>query len=530
MKRTLYENGTVVTMDQGLLQAEALVIEGSRILGVGGREAMAALAGPGCERVDMQGGALFPGFNETHNHLSMYAVCRKNAYLGVCETIAELLKTLKEHAAGSDDPLIVGYCYDDTLLKDGRQISRHDLDEVSRERPVVIIHVSVHLAFLNTKALEHLGIGPDTPDPEGGVIHRDGSGVPTGRLDETAWFAISDRLGSPDPETYLGLLEGAVKEFNAQGITGVHDGGLGLEGMPEVVLSSYRRLEAEGRLSLRVFLSALPEIFDRMQPEPLTEMGDTRILLGGVKLFVDGAIQTETAALLEPYADRPDWKGKLIVDTEEFEGLVARYHRAGHHMSIHGNGDAAIEAIITAMEKAGVAGSDSAPRHMLIHCQMAHSDQLRRIRKAGLIPSFFCKHIHNWGDRHQDIFLGPERSARIDPAGEAEAMGMPFTLHVDTPVLPAQVIDSIHTAVNRVTRDGRVLGPDLGVTPYGAVAAYTSMAALCSRSENHRGTLTPGKLADMVLLNRDITSVAPETISSTKVLRTIVGGETVYSA
>ncbi|GAU09299.1 amidohydrolase [Desulfoplanes formicivorans] len=530
MKRTLYENGTVVTMDQRLWQADALVTEGSRILGVGGHEAMTALAGPDCNRVDMQGGALFPGFNETHNHLSMYAVCRKNAYLGACETIAQVVDTLRKHAASSEDPIIVGYCYDDTLLQDGRQISRHDLDEVSRDRPVVIIHISVHLAFLNTRALEHMGIGPDTPDPEGGIIHKDADGKPTGRLDETAWFAISDRLGSPDPETYVDLLDGAVREFNAQGITGVHDGGLGLEGMPDVVLSAYRRLEAEGRLGMRVFLSALPEIFDRMQPEPYTEMGDTRVLLGGVKLFVDGAIQTETAALLAPYADRQDWKGKLIVDPEEFEEQVARYHRAGHHMSIHGNGDAAIEAIITAMEKAGVVGSDASPRHMLIHCQMAHRDQLLRIRKAGLIPSFFCKHIHNWGDRHQKIFLGPERSARIDPAGEAEAMGLPFTLHVDTPVLPAQVIDSIHTAVNRVTRDGKVLGPDLGVTPYGAVAAYTSMAALCSRSENHRGTLTPGKLADMVLLDRDMTTVSPETISATRVLQTIVGGETVYSA
>lgn len=529
--KTLYTNGTVITMDPARPQAEALVTKGSRIIGIGPREAMKALAGSGCETVDMHGGALFPGFNETHNHLSMYALFSAHAYLGACKSISELLETLRAHDAEADAPILVGYSYDDTALADGRQITRDDLDQVTDEKPLAVFHISAHLGFLNSKALEHFGITPDTPAPEGGVIHRDGKGRLTGRLDELAWFSlVGARMGLPDRSEYLGMLDRAVKDFNAQGFTGVHDAGIGIEGMGADVIDCYRQLEAEDRLGLRVFLSAVPESFDTLNSAPLTEMGDERVVVGGVKLFIDGSIQAETAALLSPYTCSPGWKGELVMAREEFEAQVLKYHAAGHHLSIHGNGDAAIEAIITAIEKAQGAAPRPENRHMLIHCQMAHSDHLRRLRAVGMIPSFFCMHVDNWGDRHRDIFIGPERAARIDPAGEAEAIGLPFTLHVDTPVLPVQALQSIHAAVNRTTSGGHTLGPDQRVTPYGAVAAYTSAAALCSRSERHRGTLVPGKLADMTLLSDDITSIEPTSIADATVLRTVVGGTAVYSA
>ncbi|PIE63043.1 MAG: amidohydrolase, partial [Desulfobacterales bacterium] len=358
-------------------------------------------------------------------------------------------------------------------------------------------------------------------------IHRDDAG-PTGRLDEIAWFNIASQLKSPDFETYLKLLEESIKDFNRAGITAVHDAGLGLEGMPEIVYTAYQKLNAQGKLSLRVFLSLLPETFDAMKPEPLRKMGDERLKLGGVKLFIDGSIQAETAALLEPYARHPDKKGELVMDVADFEAMVAKYHAAGHHLSIHGNGDAAIEAIITALEKAQEKHPQPDNRHMLIHSQMAHRSHLKRMRKLGVIPSFFCMHVQNWGDRHRDLFIGPERASRIDPAGEAEAMGLPFTLHVDTPVLPIQILDSIQTTVTRETRNGDILGPDQRTTPYGAVAAYTSVAALCSRSESERGTLSVGKLADMTLLSQDITMIDPKEIGNTSIRMTIVGGDIVY--
>jgi len=378
--------------------------------------------------------------------------------------------------------------------------------------------------------VEYYGVTEDTPCPEGGVIHKDAEGRLTGRLDETVWFNLVSKLESPDPDTYLKLLEETVKEFNKHGITGVHDAGVGIEGMPEVVYNSYAILEQENRLSMRVFLSAMPETFDVMRPQPLKEMGDTRLILGGVKLFIDGSIQAETAALTSPYIRHDEWKGELVMHVDEFEELVKKYHAAGHHLSIHGNGDAAIEAIITAIEKAQAACPQNDNRHMLIHSQMAHSNHLHRMRACGIIPSFFCMHIYNWGDRHKELFVGPDRAARMNPAGEAESMGLPFTIHIDIPVLPVQVLESIQAAVTRKTRKGEILGADLCTTQYGAVAAYTSNAALCSRSEKHRGTLSAGKLADMVVLSQDITTIPPTEITNTEVVMTIVGGETVYKS
>lgn len=527
--KKLYINGVVVTMDQNMPQASALVVEGNRILSLGSEAEMKSLAGD-AEIIDMQGGALFPGFNETHTHLSMYALYSSYAYLGACETIDEVLHLMKEQAQKTTGPVIVGYSFDDTRMSDGRKITRHELDQVSIEKSVFIIHISAHLGFLNTFGLAHFDIDASTPDPEGGTIHREADGFPEGRVDELAFFAIPAQLGKPTATEYRAFLETAMAEYNSKGITAIHDAGLGLEGMPETVMAVYDQLIDENKLNLRIFLSALPPEFETLNSPPYLPMEDKFFIIGGVKLFIDGSIQGETAALLEPYSSKEGWRGELFSSAEDFEALVEKYYAAGHHLSIHGNGDAAIETIIVAIEKAQAKGIVNAHPHMLIHCQMASRNQLKRMRAIGLIPSFFGMHVENWGDRHHDIFLGSKRADRIDPAGDAEAMGLPFTLHTDTPVLPIQVIESIHVAVNRRSRGGRILGDDQRVTAYSAVAAYTSVASICSGSDKHRGSLTAGKLADMVLLSQDITTCASENIRKTTICATIVDGNIVYRA
>ncbi len=529
-----YTNGQVVTMDPTNPTAESLVSSGNTIIGVGTETAMQTLAADNCEIIDMEGGTLFPGFNETHTHLSWYAIFRQYAYLGDAETIQDIQEILRAHAdtpdRGAKASMIIGYAYDDTGLSDGRQITRQDLDRVSSSRPVVVYHISVHLGFLNTRALEYFGITRDTVPKAGGAIHKDAGGTPTGRLDETAWFKIMAQLGRPDADRYKSLLKEAVTEFNTRGFTGVHDPAIGIEGMPEQVCETYRTLARSGELNLRVFGSATHDCYSRLERRPGETLRDNFFILGGAKLFLDGSIQAGTAALARPYFHDPGHKGGLIMDEDEFSNLVEAYHRDGVHLSVHGNGDLAIEAIITAFESAlkKYPGTDS--RHMLIHCQMAGTQHIRRMKAAGIIPSFFAMHIHHWGDRHRDIFLGPDRASRMDPAGEAEAAGLAFTLHVDTPVLPPQALLSIHTAVNRLTRKGRILGPDQAIAPETAVAAYTTMAARCSHTEELRGTIAKGKLADFTLLSRNILDCAPETISRTRVLRTVVDGRTVFKA
>jgi len=524
--KTLYKNGTIVTMDPRQPQTESLVTEGSRIIGIGSLSDMMDLAGSGCAVVDMQQGALFPGFNETHNHLSWYAIFKEQAFLGNCTTIGDLIETIRNHYKNEDVEVFRAYGYDDTGLLDERAITCKDLDRVSKDKPVVVMHVSAHVGFLNTKALEIYNITPNSIAPDGGVIHFDEQGVPIGRLDEHAWFEIAAKAPIPSAGSYKNLMREAIKDFNAQGFTGVHDAGLGLEDAPEIVLNTYKELESENDLNVRAFISAIPCVFDRLNVKPL-ESFSSMVTVGGVKLFLDGSIQVETAALKEPYLSKPDWRGEFIMDSNEFTELVEMYHCAGHHISIHGNGDAAIEKIISAVENAQKKRYLPS-RHMLIHCQTASRDQLLRMRGCGIVPSFFVMHIHHWGDRHANLFLGVERAHRMNPVGDAEAMGLPFTLHVDTPVRPVQALHSIHTAVNRITSGGKQFASHLCCTPYSAVSGYTSMAAYCSRSEHVRGTISIGKYADLVLIDKDITSCEKETIKDASILRTVSNGRVVY--
>ncbi len=530
--RTLYFNGVVVTMDPGCPQVEALVTEENRILGIGSLKQMTDLAGSSRIEIDMQGGALYPGFNETHNHLSIYAIFRQYAYLGEESCISELLETLIKHGKKqplrSATPMIIGFAYDDTNLADNRQLTRHDLDKVSTEVPVLVFHISMHLGFLNSKALEFFGITESSVAEEGGVIHRDEQGFPTGRLDEMSWFSTMAKIEAPDKTLYRALLKEAVAEFNESGFTGIHDAGIGLDGMPQTVVQTYRDLANDKELNLRVFASATHEVYESIEYHENENMVDDYFVLGGVKLFLDGSIQAATAALQEPYSHDSALQGELILPTDLFSELVEKYHANGTHISVHGNGDLAIETVIAAFEKAQKISPRPGSRHMLIHAQMAHPDHILRMKTTNIIPSFFGMHVYNWGDRHRDIFIGEKRAKRLDPAGEAERIGLAFTLHVDTPVLLPQAILSIHTAVNRLTKQGYVLGKENCITPHSAVGAYTSMAALCSNSEDVRGTIAPGKLADLTLLSKDVITCPPEEIATTEVLRTVVGGKTVY--
>ena len=530
--KQVFINGNVVTMNPDAPEATAFGIFGDRFFSVGSDEEVEKGADEGTDVVDLGGKTVIPGFNETHNHLSMYAMTLLHAD---CRTPPnqniEDIKNRIRDMVGSAKPgeWIRGWGYDDTLISDKRHLTWKDLDEVAPRNPVYISHVSGHLAYINSMALQIAGIGPETPQPDGGEIDKDENGVPTGLLKELAQMALTSHIPPPDVSQYKEILGQAIAHFHQHGITSIHDGGVGIHGTGQSIMQSYRELEAEGKLCLRVYLTVIEEFYRGILDLGLgTGFGSEYLKMGCVKLLQDGSIQGLTGALTEPYYNKPDHRGDLIMPQETLDKQVEKYHSAGLQIAIHANGDRAIESVLQALEKAQQNHPREDTRHMIIHCQMASDDHIRRMKSLEVVPSYFVNHVYYWGDRHVALFLGPERAARISPLASSLKEGLVFTLHSDLPVTPVDPLFSMHTAVNRITREGKTLGPEERISPLEALKAYTTHAAYCSFEEDLKGSIKAGKLADFTVLSDNPLTVAPDKIKDIQVEQTHVGGRRVY--
>ena len=332
-------------------------------------------------------------------------------------------------------------------------------------------------------------------------------GLPNGYIaEEMAFKAMGELMPALDQERHKALVRECVAEYNAQGFTSAHDSAVGIGNLSaETVYRTYNQLYESGELNMRVYLATMEQPFRRLEPTGLLDgPGNRFVQYSAVKTLADGSIQAGTAAIPEGYFFAPSLRPGIIGTQDYWDEMVYHWHSRGRQLSIHCNGVGAIETIITAVERAQARCPRKDARHLIIHCQMATDEHVRRMKEAGILPSFYGLHVWNWGDRHRDIFLGPDRAARLDPAGSAVREGLPFSLHADTPVLPQMTMLSIHTAVNRETKGGAVLGPDQRISTLEAVRAYTSYAALFSHSEAWRGTIEPGKVADFVIPSEDI--------------------------
>ena len=532
----LFKNADIVTMEPGQPNADALLVCGDRLAAVGPLDEVRRHSPPGIDQVDLKGRTVLPGFVETHNHLCYYALSLINVDCshGSNRSIKNIQTKISERGRTLEPgEWLEGNGYDDTLIEESRHLHRNDLDEALPDKPLVIWHVTGHIGYANSIALEMAGITRDTPQPEGGTIDKDENGEPTGMLMEPAAQNMVARfLPLPDVSVFKTLIPQAVENYNQAGVTSVHDGAIGMIGETGwIIYQAYRELEAENRLLLRVYLTTMHDAY-----EDLLKMGIGRgfgsdlLRIGAVKIFHDGSIQILTAALAQDYLCRPGFRGEFIRPQVELDVLVERFHGKGLQIAVHANGDAAIESVITAFERAQEKRPQPVLRHMIIHCQTASDDHIIRMKALGIVPSYFPNHVHYWGDRHLSMFLGPERSARINPAGSSVKAGLRFTLHADTPVTPISPLHSMHCAVNRITRDGELLGPDERISPHDALKAYTTDAAYCSFEEDIKGSLSSGKVADFVVLSDNPLTVEKERIKDIQVLRTYLGGRLVYDA
>ena len=541
-----FTGGRVLTMNAGDDIAQAVLLRRDRIMAVGSDDEILSMAGPATVFHDLAGRTLVPGLIDAHGHFPGTAMYNANVDLasppvGDLDNIAQGIERLAARAADTPDgEWVLGFRYDDTLLADLRHFTRHDLDRASASHPVAVVHVSGHLSVANTMALEALGITADTPNPEGGVIRRESDGrTPDGVLEETAARPMMKRVMKFTPIQGLGMLRDASREYLSQGVTTAQSGLT-----PAALLAGMATSSKLGVIPLRVEAWPDEEAAALWLAGELDLDKDDSALFnaGAIKLVADGSIQGFTGYLAQPYHTAfngdPGYRGYPSITPERLTELVGAVHSAGRQLAIHGNGDASIDDILNAVEAALLQRPDPDPRVILIHAQMARSDQLKRMKELGVTPSFFVAHTWYWGDRHYEIFMGPERAQRISPLREAADLGLRYTIHLDSPVVPMTPMLLLETAVRRVTSGGRVLGggkqdgidtgSDQRVTPREALRAMTIDAAWQIHAEADRGSIEPGKLADLAVLSAGPDEVAPELIRDITVEMTIVGGRVVY--
>ena len=515
--------------------AEAVAVKGGRIALVGSKEQADQLRGNATTLIDLQGDTLLPGFIDAHSHVSNVGFFASIANLlpapdGEVNDIAALQRQLKDWSAtdlARQKGWIIGMGYDESQLREGRHPNRHDLDAVSKDVPVLAIHISGHLAAVNSAALTLLKLTRDSPDPPGGRIHREADGSPSGLLEETAFHLVASRLPAFDPVEQLVKGQEAYAAF---GFTTVQEG----RAVPATLQALAAAAEA-GRLYLDInsYPDAIFNPPEVMHSKYRTPDYTDHYRIGGIKLSLDGSPSAKTAWLTEPYFEPPpgapaDYRGYGQIEQKVFDEKLDWAFAHGHQVLVHANGDAAIDFFIDGIRRAAQKQGPGDRRPVAIHAQTARADQLDAMKELGILPSFFTMHTFYFGDYHRDHSLGPQRAANISPEGWALARGMRFTSHHDAPVVFPNSIRVIASQVTRRTRSGQVLGPDQRVPPYVALQALTLWGAYQYFQEDDRGSLKEGKIADFVILDRDPLNTPPDQLMAIRVLKTIKEGRTVY--
>ena len=535
---TVYVNGIVVTMDPGDRMAAAVAVRGEEIVAVGDDQEITALAGPDTAVVDLRGRTMVPGFYAAHDHFplsgngAVASVDLNSPPIGTIETMGQLVAALRDRAQATPvGQWVQGRGYDDTLLAELRHPTREDLDTASTDHPIYISHTSGHLGVANTMALELAGVTAATPNPPGGVVQKDpDTGEPNGVFEESGGM-VSRLIPPPTLEQQTEAFRWAVQDYVEDGVTTavVAHGGRGS-------LASLQRARREGILTFRII--TMMSRGNPGQPSAaeaggvVSHFGDWWLKVGAIKIVQDGSNQGYTGFFTEPYHTAfkgdADYRGYPRRSREDLTTMVRALHRAGYQIAIHANGDAAIDDVIHAFREAQREFPRPDARHRIEHCQMVRKDQLDAIAELGLSPSFFVGHVYYWGDRHRDIFMGPERAAGISALRSSIDRGIRFTVHDDTPVTPVDPLQLVWVSVNRLTKTDQVLGPEERISPSEAMRAVTIDAAWQNFEEGIKGSIEPGKLADLVILSDNPLTVEPETIRDIEVLETIVGGVTVY--
>lgn len=526
-----YINARILTMDENDSIAEAMYIKEDRIVAVGSNSDIEKLLDDKSKARDMQGKVIMPGVIDAHGHfpgsgLAAVAADLNSPPIGNVKTIADALALLRTQAENSPKgSWVYAYGFDDTQVAEQRFLTRLELDSVSTEHNIFVSHVSGHMGIANSMAFESVGYDNTTKPPVGGFIAHSEDGQLAGLVEENAQYPLVMKALDFGITQFYDMSRYASEEYLRQGVTSTQVGLANKKFIQGV--STFGQL---GIYPQRVVMWPDLEAAQAIRKGELSvnNIESERVKLGALKLITDGSIQGYTGFLGHPYhvqAEGKDlnYRGYPTMKRDELFATVADFHKDGWQIALHGNGDAAIDLIIEAYRQAQKKHPRDDARPIIIHAQMTRDDQLDQFAELGMTPSFFNSHVYYWGDRHKSLFMGPKRAARISPMAGAKARGIPFTLHLDTPIVPMTPFLAAWSAVSRETAGGDVLGPEQAISPTDALRAITIDAAWQIFEEKDRGSIEAGKLADFIVLDRDPLSDV-ESLRNVQVTETFIGG------
>ena len=520
-------NADIITVNPLQPKAEAIAISGDKVVAIGDNNSILKLASGLTKKIDIENKTITPGFIDAHSHPASSGRSHLRNVDCDLRSIEEIKKAIYERTKITPKGnWVSGFKYDDTKTKEKRFINNKDLDEVSPNHPVIITHRGGHTAYVNSLALSLAKIDKNTPDPEGGQIEKNiASGELTGRLLESATYGIENLI--PNEFSRSDYQEGVKvisKMMSKTGITSVTDAGTGAKS-----LQSYQDAHDNDELKTRIYCMIRGYAFDEINASgKKTGYGDKWVKVGAVKLACDGSISERTARLSEPYIGRPNDYG-IIVNTEEqlYEQAI-KAHRADWQIGIHANGDVGIDISLRVYEKLQKEKFRNDPRFRLEHCTVINDDLIKRIKALNAIPNPFSTYVYFHGEKMKEY--GKERLENMFAVKSFLDAGINVTQTSDYPPGPFEPMMAIQSSVTRTDYNGEVWGPSQKISVEEAIKVGTINGAYASYEENLKGSLEIGKLADLVILDKDPRKIDPLDIINIPIQRTMVGGNWSYES
>ncbi len=534
----IYHGGDILTMDGPQPSyAEAVVTQGEKIVFVGRKDAAMGKYGSNARLIDLKGNTMLPGFLDPHSHFmsALRMVNQVNVAappMGTATSIPQIIEKLKgyqEEKHVPEDGWIIGWGYDQDLIEEKRHITKKDLDAAFPKRKVMLIHISMHGAVLNSQALKWAGIDENTQTPAGGVIARmPGSNEPAGLLMEMAYVPVFAKLPQPSEPEMLDLTKPAQMMYASNGYTQAIEGFSHAEDLDFLMKAAEQE-----RLFLDIL--ALPGFteMDKWFGNPRYRFGEyhNHLKLQACKITIDGSPQGKTALVSHPYhgggpAGQKNWKGESSITQEQLDAITKKIFDAKIPLHVHANGDGAIDMMIKTIEHAGISAKDDR-RTVIVHSQFQRPEHLPKYVELGLTPSYFTLHTFYWGDVHIRN-IGKEAAFFISPMKAAREAGLVMSNHTDFNVTPLNPFWVIWSAMARESRSGKIIGPDQRVDAYTALQALTTGPAYQVFEEDRKGRIREGMLADFVVIKHNPLKQKLSDIRNNEVLATIKEGKVVY--